>query len=899
MASTLSAFADFHLLVYIELRPERRFPLTPPLLTSVLLLVASTAFAQGTAAEIPLSPSIPGRAVGSQERPRIASTNRGSLVVWIDGRGGQTIRGTILGERGEVRTPVGITIAERWGAADVTAVGSDYVVAGSQDCREVDLVRVSADGVVSPPVRVHESFSPGCNNTITVASNGSELLIATSSQAALVGLDGQVLTRVSYPSPIYLMAVASDGQDFLLAAVTRDSDASGVIATRVSRKGGAGAWTRLRSENRVSGLAVASDGNQYVLTATGGALQTHVIRADGSVASQPPASFFSPTYFKVSMVWTGDEYLAALTPTESLERWMSTANLSRDGVLTRSPSRLTTASTEHNTQLDLSWSGIGSLMVWGFDNDIWVAPVGGPGGLDATVISFSYQSESDPLIASIPGGFAVVWREYSTERGFRLVARRLDESLKPQGEVVELTAGPSPSSFKVATEGSGLVVAWISSYGSPSPTLFAQRFDFEFRRIDPQPLRLAESVREFQLAASADRVIAIWTAALLNLPRTADLSARFLYAGVASAPSPTFAIVEQAFPEYQPEHSPAVTWTGSSFLVVWAHEQFPQPWWQGPLPPDDLRAIHVSPSGQRLDSKPIDLARLNMPAGEISVASNGTETWVVRTYGRVEARRFDSNLSPLGDAVTLAGPDVGPRAGQIIRADANRFVIAWDARPRNRSEHYIEVRQAEGSSITPFTSLPQRQSLSAGSFSLVSKGSLLAAAYDRKADTPGYDGTSRVFVRAVSESKRRRAVSVPSNAIPFETVHRDQRSGAQAARSAVITTEEQWSQVWDEIGSGRMPKDPIPLVDFSRSTLIYVARGLTADACRHIEIERVEPRGSSLLVVVRDSRLPSTCSCPPVTVFPVHVIAIPRQTENVAIQLEMRPITEGPECRSQ
>ncbi len=126
-------------------------------------------------------------------------------------------------------------------------------------------------------------------------------------------------------------------------------------------------------------------------------------------------------------------------------------------------------------------------------------------------------------------------------------------------------------------------------------------------------------------------------------------------------------------------------------------------------------------------------------------------------------------------------------------------------------------------------------------------------------------------------------------------IHKESGTGVTSKREEVISSQARWHVVWQEINSYRSPSLPEPVVDFASYVLIFVARGVTGDACRSISIERVQLRHRSFEVFVSDARAPLSCSCPPITVQPVHVVAVPRVAETATFQYSS--VTVGAECK--
>lgn len=134
----------------------------------------------------------------------------------------------------------------------------------------------------------------------------------------------------------------------------------------------------------------------------------------------------------------------------------------------------------------------------------------------------------------------------------------------------------------------------------------------------------------------------------------------------------------------------------------------------------------------------------------------------------------------------------------------------------------------------------------------------------------------------------------PDGPVAFTEVLRDQQSGIIIRRTEVVANATRWGQVWDEIMSTRSPKPPLPTVDFDNNLLILAARGETADACKSIEIDGVQRVVGRLEVSVAETSRPPSCSCPPVTVKPVHIVAVKRQARGISYSFH--EVVKGPGC---
>ena len=116
----------------------------------------------------------------------------------------------------------------------------------------------------------------------------------------------------------------------------------------------------------------------------------------------------------------------------------------------------------------------------------------------------------------------------------------------------------------------------------------------------------------------------------------------------------------------------------------------------------------------------------------------------------------------------------------------------------------------------------------------------------------------------------------PDGPVQMTEVYKDQSTGVLGRRAEIISRESRWIEVWSEIVANRSPKPAIPSVNFDERILVLAALGDTADACKSVRIESVTRNGGALSVSIAETRPPANCSCPPVTVQPVHIVAVPR-----------------------
>lgn len=128
--------------------------------------------------------------------------------------------------------------------------------------------------------------------------------------------------------------------------------------------------------------------------------------------------------------------------------------------------------------------------------------------------------------------------------------------------------------------------------------------------------------------------------------------------------------------------------------------------------------------------------------------------------------------------------------------------------------------------------------------------------------------------------------------VAMTQIVRQKQSGITGRRAEVITRETRWVQVWEEITSRQSPKPALPSVNWESQVLILAALGETGDACKDVEIERVERTSGALVVSILDKNPAPNCNpCPPVTAQPVHVVAVPRAAAGATYNWRLFTIT--------
>jgi len=133
----------------------------------------------------------------------------------------------------------------------------------------------------------------------------------------------------------------------------------------------------------------------------------------------------------------------------------------------------------------------------------------------------------------------------------------------------------------------------------------------------------------------------------------------------------------------------------------------------------------------------------------------------------------------------------------------------------------------------------------------------------------------------------------PDGLVAYTDVYRSQTSGVMNRRAEVISREARWVEVWNEIVANQSPRPAMPAVNFDEKILVMASLGETANSCKLIDLQHVERKSGALIISVVESAPAPPCTCPPIVVQPVHVIAVPRLATDATFNWSMKTLPCG------
>lgn len=113
-----------------------------------------------------------------------------------------------------------------------------------------------------------------------------------------------------------------------------------------------------------------------------------------------------------------------------------------------------------------------------------------------------------------------------------------------------------------------------------------------------------------------------------------------------------------------------------------------------------------------------------------------------------------------------------------------------------------------------------------------------------------------------------------TNPLPFTGVVNESLSGISLPEQGLINDQAAWEELWSRIYAIMEPQPPIPSVDFSTETIVYVALGRKANSCYGVSISCIMTSASKLQVLCDDIVPGKKCFCNDVVVTPVDVVKI-------------------------
>jgi len=113
--------------------------------------------------------------------------------------------------------------------------------------------------------------------------------------------------------------------------------------------------------------------------------------------------------------------------------------------------------------------------------------------------------------------------------------------------------------------------------------------------------------------------------------------------------------------------------------------------------------------------------------------------------------------------------------------------------------------------------------------------------------------------------------------VPFTTLVEGQQSGMEDAHQAVVRTAAEWKALWQKHGAGQK----MPVVDFTKSTVIGVFLGSRPTGGYRVAITGIERDGAAMVVTWREEPPAAGLIVTQALTSPFHLVTVERTTADV------------------
>ena len=660
----------------------------------------------------------------------IATDGDGYLAVWTDQRAGgeHSVWAARLRADGSVIDRTGIRVTFSASAGPVVWTGSKYLFAYDEEPGPRTFVRtMTRDGVIGEPVEVANDNRS--SRFGSMATNGTNVLLAFNGEALLLDLEGHKLRSVplTLQEDYYNPSVAAAGSTYLVAAQTYF-----VRAQTVSSDGVTGAVHTIGTAGKYGRMAIASDGERFLVAWPNGKLQTQLVGRDGApIGSTRALTNFEDTAFP-KLAWRDGEYFALINDTK--EFGLYTMRIAADGSAAGEPKRIDNRLSQNTAIAAPGRGGIALFdhMRAGVFDD---ASLSGEQSFRKVFdVAIAAKTQANVHLARLRGGYVAAWEE--EERIFLSSA---------SGATPIMVVGSAEKLIDVLVDRSDVV--WVL-WGGES-YIAVTRFTPNLQAIDPSPIYL--HVREpFAAAAAGDGVIAL-AYTVRDQDRTedsADVAALLLRETGSGIERKDILLTTEQFVD----RNVSIAFDGAAFVYGWVHNKGPYPEWLQPPPANEIVGARVSPSGDLLDALPIVIASPTAQVYEIESArgANGVAfAWQVGDK-TTQAAVFGGPVRDFGgEAMSLGALTPHDGGFLLVRGHARRTPSLTEVEYLNLG---ADLTLRESGSLPPYEADTYYKWFDID----VIGGAEPVFVYAKSAMEGRFGHVSRIFVRRTGETPPRK-----------------------------------------------------------------------------------------------------------------------------------------------
>lgn len=723
-------------------------------LAVVLVLHSVAALALSVRPEVPVTPAelAPSRfTIGSN----LATNGETYLAVWTDLR---TRPGAAYASRlradGTRLDPVGIRIAPNSYAGAVVWNGSAFLLTYLQDAT-VMARTLTPEGILGEPHALFTTGSPASQFRMRMATNGDSALLVTSDHnGILLDPDGRKRREIDFGWKLSQFAVGASGSTYLVASPRFNLE----LKTQIVTAGGELGATQVLMDTVRNGVDVSGDGERFLVAWARGNLYAQFLTREGAKIDTPIMLTDVPnvnasSHFLTRAIRRGDEYVL-LYQTSSLQP-SGTLRLGNDGSV-RGP--FLANPNAHLGDIVATSTNGAVLASDGQALNAAFFDAGAPAPLrDVTPVSLAGKQQGQVQLARLGSGLAVAWRT---------------DADVPQ---LSLSRGPGSTPVTVVEDYATLVDAvaddgtvWVFWTAEEQSKLFTRRFTETLEAIDAEPVFVL-NVSDSELAVAAGGGVAVVVRTRSqgpydSEPEGAHVEAHILHGMTTGVTATNVAIASLP----GADRVPAIAWTGEDFLIAWANPE-PQSMplrtiatddvYTGIQPDDRILAVHLTTAGDVRESQPIEVTASKHI--DVLRVANGIAVWQTYESSDLASRRHTYAVRIARGAIVA---DLGGENTYLssVAPDGGGFVLTR-ALPVDGTTIAPEVLTVSANlAVTGSAQLPP---ITVDSYyddinpydAEVLGGPERTLGYSR-IEAGAYGHEQRVFLRQITETRRRRAV---------------------------------------------------------------------------------------------------------------------------------------------
>ena len=513
---------------------------------------------------------------------RIATDGDGYLAVWTDDRSGgeAAVWAARMRADGSVIDPTGVRVAGSSEAGSVVWTGSKYLIAYDEEPGPRTYVRtMTREGLFGEPILISSGTYSRFGG---MATNGTNVLLAFTGHAVLLDLEGNKLRTVplGFSDDYYNPVVAAAGSTYLVAAQTY-----AIRVQTISSDGEAGTVQTIAETETFGRLALASDGEHFLLVWAKNQLQAQLIGKNGApVGSVRPLTTFANTAFP-NVAWRDGEYFAVFSETQEFA--LFSLRIAADGTAVGDPKRIERGITQQTAIAAHGGSGVALFhrMRAGVFDDASIA--GEPPFRKVFDLAIAANTQANVHLARLGDGYVAAWEEDG----------RILLSTAAGATPVSVPAGLD-TLIDVLVDRSNVV--WVISGGQSH--IAVSRLTSTLQPIDPAPIYF--HVQALSAAAAGDGVIALaYEVSEDGDENSPDVAALLLRETGTGIERKDVLLTTAPFRD----RNVTVSFDGSAFVYGWVHDKGEYPPWMSPLPlpESEIMGARVSTSGELLDPAPV------------------------------------------------------------------------------------------------------------------------------------------------------------------------------------------------------------------------------------------------------------------------------------------------------